>query len=131
MGRMELRALAQQIDAISRRYADVYGFERDADWLVMKVQEEVGELVQAWLAKTGRQRDKGHTAEEIDRRFALELADAIGMLLALAEATGVDVERAIDEKWLVWDRRVSQRTGETDEAWAARAQASGDAAPTA
>ena len=117
---MELRALAQQIDAISRRYADVYGFERDADWLVLKVQEEVGEVVQAWLAKTGRQRDKGHSPEEIDRRFALELADAVGMLLALAEATGVDIEQAIDEKWLVWDRRVSQRTGESDEAWRAR-----------
>ncbi|GAA3592542.1 pyrophosphatase [Agrococcus terreus] len=117
---MELRALAQQIDAISRRYADVYGFERDADWLVLKLQEEVGEVVQAWLAKTGRQRDKGHSPEEIDRRFALELADAVGMLLALAEATGVDIERAVDEKWLVWDRRVSQRTGESDEAWRAR-----------
>lgn len=117
---MELRALAQQIDAISRRYADVYGFERDADWLVLKVQEEVGEVVQAWLAKTGRQRDKGHSPEEIDRRFALELADAVGMLLALAEATGVDIEQAIDDKWLVWDRRVSQRTGESDEAWRAR-----------
>lgn len=114
MGGMELRATARRIDAISRRYADVYGFERDADWLVLKLQEEVGEVVQAWLAKTGRQRDKGHSAAEIDRRFALELADAVGMLLALAEATGVDIERAIDEKWLVWDRRVSQRAGEAD-----------------
>ncbi|MFA4840402.1 MAG: hypothetical protein WC580_01690 [Agrococcus sp.] len=114
MGDMELRATARQIDAISRRYADVYGFERDADWLVLKLQEEVGELVQAWLAKTGRQRDKGHTPAEIDRRFALELADAVGMLLALAETTGVDIEQAIDDKWLVWDRRVSQKAGEAD-----------------
>ena len=111
---MEIRALAQQIDAISRRYAEDYGCERDADWLVLKLQEEVGELVQAWLAKTGRQRDKGHSPAEIDRRFALELADALGMLLALAEATGVDIEQAIDDKWLVWDRRVSQRAGEAD-----------------
>ena len=114
MGGMELRATAQQIDAISRRYAEIYGFERDSDWLVLKLQEEVGELVQAYLAKTGRQRDKGHSPEEIDRRYALELADAVGMLLALAEATGVDIEQAIDEKWLVWDRRVSQRAGEAD-----------------
>ena len=114
MGGMELRATAQQIDAISRRYAEIYGFERDSDWLVLKLQEEVGELVQAYLAKTGRQRDKGHSPEEIDRRYALELADAVGMLLALAEATGVDIEQAIDDKWLVWDRRVSQRAGEAD-----------------
>jgi NTP pyrophosphatase (non-canonical NTP hydrolase) len=114
IGRMEMRATAQQIDAISRRYAEIYGFERSTDWLVLKLQEEVGELVQAYLAKTGRQRDKGHSPEEIDRRYALELADAVGMLLALAEATGVDIERAIDDKWLVWDRRVSQRAGEAD-----------------
>lgn len=114
MGGMELRATAQQIDAISRRYAEIYGFDRSADWLVLKLQEEVGELVQAYLAKTGRQRDKGHSPAEIERRYAFELADAVGMLLALAEATGVDIERAIDEKWLVWDRRVSQKAGEAD-----------------
>ncbi len=38
------------------------------------------------------------------------------MLLALAEATGVDIERAIDDKWLVWDRRVAQRADELDPA---------------
>lgn len=111
---MEIRATAQQVDAISRRYAEIYGFERSTDWLVMKLQEEVGELVQAYLATTGRQRDKGIAPEEIERRFAWELADALGMILALSEATGVDIERAIDEKWLVWDRRVSQRAGELD-----------------
>lgn len=109
-----MREAARRIDAISRRYAEIYGFERDSDWLMLKLQEEVGELAQAYLAKTDRQRDKGHSREEIERRFALELADAMGMLLALAEATGVDIERAIDEKWLVWDRRVSQRAGEAD-----------------
>lgn len=109
-----MREAARRIDAISRRYAEIYGFERDTDWLMLKLQEEVGELAQAYLAKTGRQRDKGHSRAEIERRFALELADAMGMLLALAEATGVDIEHAIDEKWLVWDRRVSQRAGEAD-----------------
>lgn len=114
MGRMEIRATAQRIDAISRRYADIYGFERSTDWLMLKLQEEVGELAQAYLATTGRQRDKGHSPEEIERRFSLELADALGMLLALAEATGVDIEQAIDDKWLIWDRRESQRAGELD-----------------
>lgn len=106
---MELGTLAQRIDAISARYAEIYGFERDGDWLMLKLQEEVGELAQAWLAKTGRQRDKGASAAEIDDRFALELADALGMLLALAQVTGVDVEQAVDAKWLVWDRRDHQR----------------------
>ncbi|GAA2175837.1 hypothetical protein GCM10009846_27280 [Agrococcus versicolor] len=113
---MELGELARRIDAISARYAQIYGFERDGDWLLLKVQEEVGELAQAWLAKTGRQRDKGLTATEIDERFALEVADAIGMLLAFAQVTGVDVERAMDAKWLVWDRRTNQRDEDLDDA---------------
>lgn len=111
---MELAELARRIDAISARYAEIYGFERDGDWLMLKVQEEVGELAQAWLAKTGRQRDKGLTPAEIDERFALEVADAIGMLLAFAQVTGVDVERAMDAKWLVWDRRTNQRDDTLD-----------------
>ncbi len=111
---MELAELARRIDAISARYAQIYGFERDGDWLMLKVQEEVGELAQAWLAKTGRQRDKGLTPAEIDERFALELADSIGMLLAFAQVTGVDVERAMDAKWLVWDRRTNQRDDTLD-----------------
>lgn len=111
---MELAELARRIDAISARYAQIYGFERDGDWLMLKVQEEVGELAQAWLAKTGRQRDKGLTHAEIDERFALELADSIGMLLAFAQVTGVDVERAMDAKWLVWDRRTNQRDDTLD-----------------
>lgn len=113
-GAMELAELARRIDAISARYAQIYGFERDGDWLMLKVQEEVGELAQAWLAKTGRQRDKGLTPAEIDERFALEVADAIGMLLAFAQVTGVDVERAMDAKWLVWDRRTNQRDDTLD-----------------
>jgi NTP pyrophosphatase (non-canonical NTP hydrolase) len=131
---MELGELARRIDAISARYAQIYGFERDGDWLMLKVQEEVGELAQAWLAKTGRQRDKGLSPAEIEERFALELADSIGMLLALAHHTGVDVERAMDAKWLVWDRRTNQRDEDLDDAERAlegralRGEA-GDAAP--
>ena len=41
-------------------------------------------------------------------------AEEVADLLALAEATGVDIEQAIDDKWLVWDRRVSQKAGEAD-----------------
>jgi len=114
---MHINETAAEIDSINRRYAEVYGFDRTSDWLMLKVQEELGELADAYLGMTGRQRDKGRgDAADARERFALELADAAGLLMALAHNEGVDLERAIDAKWLVWNRRENQRDEDlTDE----------------
>ncbi|MGO1405025.1 pyrophosphatase [Agrococcus casei] len=116
---MHINETAAQIDEITRRYAEIYGFERTSDWLMLKVQEELGEVADAYLGMTGRQRDKGQGAgggADARERFALELADAAGLLMALAHNEGVDLERAIDAKWLVWNRREHQRDEDlTDE----------------
>ena len=106
---MHINDTAARIDAISRRYAEIYGFDRTSDWLMLKLQEEAGELADAYLGLTGRQRQKGDAATDPRQRFALELADTVGILFALAAQEGVDIERAIDAKWLVWDRRENQR----------------------
>ncbi|MGO3757302.1 MAG: hypothetical protein ACTJGQ_00365 [Agrococcus casei] len=114
---MHINETAAQIDEINRRYAEIYGFERTSDWLMLKVQEELGEVADAYLGMTGRQRDKGRGDEADAReRFALELADAAGLLMALAHNEGVDLERAIDAKWLVWNRREHQRDSELTDA---------------
>lgn len=105
---MRINDTAARIDAINLRYAEIYGFERTSDWLMLKLQEEFGELAEAYLGLTNRQRDKGQSGDAHER-FALELADAAGLLFALAQHEGVDLERAIDAKWLVWDRRENQR----------------------
>lgn len=111
---MRINDTAAAIDAINLRYAEIYGFERTSDWLMLKVQEELGELADAYLGKTGRQRDKGDGSGDGDaqERFAFELADTVGLLMALGHAEGVDLERAIDAKWLVWNRREHQRASE-------------------
>ncbi|WP_430591736.1 hypothetical protein [Humidisolicoccus flavus] len=105
---MELGELSHRINAISARYAQVYGFERDADWLLLKLHEEVGELTQAHLSRTKRSKTRGKSEELLEQQFALELADALGLLLALAAHEGVDIEQAVQDKWLVWDERASQ-----------------------
>lgn len=109
---MRINETAARVDTINRRYAEIYGFERSSDWLMLKLQEELGELADAYLGLTGRQRDKGGRSGDARERFALELADAAGLLFALAQQEGVDLERAIDAKWLVWDRREHQRDDE-------------------
>ncbi|MFB2605883.1 pyrophosphatase, partial [Rhizobium phaseoli] len=39
-----LRRLADQFETSSAAYAAANGIERDADWFLLKLQEEMGEL---------------------------------------------------------------------------------------
>lgn len=98
---MEIEVLSERLDAISRRYAERLNFERDGDWFLLKLHEEVGELTQAYLQLTGRARHKGSTQEAIQETFAQEIADVICQLLLLAKQHNIDVVRQIESKWLV------------------------------
>ena len=44
---MDLTQLGEEIEQISQIYADKFGIERDGDWFLLKLQEEVGDLTQA------------------------------------------------------------------------------------
>ncbi|MBK5250571.1 MAG: hypothetical protein JJE50_14270 [Actinomycetales bacterium] len=101
---MDLTQLGEEIEQISQIYADKFGIERDGDWFLLKLQEEVGELTQAYLMASGRARDKGHSADELRERLHAETADVLCHVLLLARHHGVDLEAAIDKKWLSWHR---------------------------
>lgn len=94
-----LDILAQKFDTASKIYCDVNNITRNDDWVLMKLQEEVGELFQAWLMHTDRARDKGHTKEELTELVASETADVIGMIFIFAAAQGVDLNKYIKKKW--------------------------------
>ncbi|QNE21957.1 pyrophosphatase [Kribbella qitaiheensis] len=97
---MEIEELSGRLEKLSARYGEYLGFERDSDWFLLKLQEEVGELTQAYLQVTGRARTKGKSADEIRDAFQLEFADVICQLLLLARHFDVDVEHEIQRKWL-------------------------------
>ncbi|TDU87214.1 hypothetical protein EV138_0732 [Kribbella voronezhensis] len=97
---MEIEELSGRLEKLSARYGEVLGFERDGDWFLLKLQEEVGELTQAYLQVTGRARTKGKSAEELRDGFQLEFADVFCQLLLLARHFDVDVPREIERKWL-------------------------------
>ncbi|MGT2426571.1 MazG-like family protein [Amnibacterium kyonggiense] len=101
---MELASLTERVERVSAGYAAREGFDRDDDWFLLKLMEEVGELTQVQLARTGRGEDRGWDADEVERRTADEVADVLGHVLLLARRFGVDVETAMDEKWLQWER---------------------------
>ncbi|SEH00508.1 NTP pyrophosphatase, house-cleaning of non-canonical NTPs [Nonomuraea solani] len=99
---MDLSQLSDEVESISDRYARRLGIERDDTWFLLKLQEEIGELTQAFLMRTGRARTKGHSEEELDVNFRAELADVLCQVVLMARHHGVDLQAEIERKWLVW-----------------------------
>lgn len=95
-----LEAFIDRLKAISDRYERVYEVDRSGDWHLIKIQEEMGELTQSYLAMTGRSR-RGVDGAKHD--VAMEMADVICMTLLMARDEGIDLNAAITEKWLKWE----------------------------
>jgi len=72
-----LNALRKSFDEASLRYCDLHGLERDEDWVMLKLLEEVGELTQVWNTKTGRGRNKGMSDAEIAYELASDAAQSV------------------------------------------------------
>src|SRR5262245_26998788 len=97
---MDIEALSEQVEQVSAGYAAAFGIDRDEPWYLLKLQEEMGELTQAYLMLRGLARAKGRTADELAAGFSAELADVLCHVLLLARAHGVDLPTEIDRKWL-------------------------------
>jgi len=97
---MNLKTLIQKIEKVSALYSKKFNISRDKLWYLLKLQEEMGELTQAYLSMSGRARHKNKTPEEMKANFEHEIADVLCHVLLLAESEGVDLKKAIDEKWL-------------------------------
>jgi NTP pyrophosphatase (non-canonical NTP hydrolase) len=109
---MNLEQLGSEVEAVSRIYASRHGIERSPEWLVLKLHEEVGELTQAFLMKTGQARAKGQSESELDASLEAELADVLAQALLIGQHFGIDVQQAVERKWLVWNPdRQGQRGG--------------------
>ncbi len=96
----ELEAFTDRLKAISDRYERVHGIDRGGDWHLLKVQEEMGELTQSYLAMTARSR---RSVDGARHEVAMEMADVLCMLLLMARSEGIDLNAAITEKWLKWE----------------------------
>ncbi|MDQ2904104.1 MAG: pyrophosphatase [Chloroflexota bacterium] len=101
---MEIHQLSEEVERVSQVYAEKFHIERDATWFILKLQEEVGELIQAYLMLSGKARTKGKSSEEIQAAFHKEVADVLCQTLLLARFYNIDIEKEIEEKWLVWNR---------------------------
>jgi NTP pyrophosphatase (non-canonical NTP hydrolase) len=98
---MNLKTLIAKIEKVSNSYSKKFKISRDKIWYLLKLQEEMGELTQAYLSMSGRARHKNKTTEELKADFEHEIADVLCHVLLLAQSEGVDIKKAIDEKWLM------------------------------
>lgn len=94
---MTINDLTAAVLRISDLYAAEHDIDRDRDWALLKLQEELGELTAEHLRLTRRARG---TPDET--ALGDEAADVLGMLLIYCARSGVDLEKAMQRKWLKW-----------------------------
>ncbi|MCH7605438.1 hypothetical protein IID24_05630 [Patescibacteria group bacterium] len=71
------------------------------DYYLMKLEEEVGELVQAYLVYKKQCRpDKYLSDEEAKKSVAKELSDVLALVFMISNALDIDFKEAIEKKWM-------------------------------
>lgn len=94
---LTLAGLTADVLRISNIYAVEHNIDRDRDWALLKLQEELGELTAEHLRLTGRARGMPD-----EQALGDEAADVLGMLLIYCARSGIDLETAMQRKWLKW-----------------------------
>ena len=97
---MDMHELFEKVEAVSRRYAATFDIERNEEWCLLKLQEELGELTQAYLALSGKSRRRGKSPQELRADLEGEVADVFCQCLVLARFFNIDIEKVVADKWL-------------------------------
>lgn len=98
---MDFKELQNKVVQNATNYGKKYNLEIDGDFALLKLYEEVGELAQAILIHRKKCRPEKYVSEEISKaELAKELADVLGMVIVNAHLLGIDLEEAINKKWI-------------------------------
>ncbi|MBU1131790.1 hypothetical protein KKC32_00870 [Patescibacteria group bacterium] len=98
---MDFNELQQSVIENAMDYGQKYNVQIDEDFALLKLYEEVGEFAQAVLIHRKKSRPEKHVPEEISKKeLAKELADVVGMAIVNAHLLGIDLEEAINKKWI-------------------------------
>lgn len=101
---MDLSKLTEEVEKVSKKYTGKFKIKADPDWFVLKLQEELGELIQTYLMMIGKARKKGQSDAKIRDNFEKEVADVFCHVLLLAKKNNVDIEKVVEDKWLRWNK---------------------------
>lgn len=101
---MNIKDLTREVENISKIYSKRFNIERDGDWFILKLQEELGELIQSYLMMIRQGRSKGKSEKEIKENFRREVADVFSHVLLLAKFYKIDLEKEVEKKWLKYKK---------------------------
>ncbi len=95
-------------EELQKRIIDIFkeGLERDNiktndDYFVMKIGEEVGELVQSYLVYKKQCRPVKYLQDgEAKKAVAKELSDVLALVFMIAHTLDINLEEAIEKKWI-------------------------------
>ncbi|MCW1949574.1 MAG: phosphoribosyl-ATP pyrophosphohydrolase [Candidatus Shapirobacteria bacterium] len=114
---MNFKLLTQKLAKGAFDYGKRHNIEFTPEFAAIKLNEEVGEFNQALLIHQRQCRESKYIDSKISRKkLGYELADIIGMAIANAKIHGIDIEKAIDEKWIhreiakSWEIEVSPKS---------------------
>lgn len=98
---MDFKELQNKVVENAISYGKKYHIEIDEDFALLKLYEEIGEFTQAILIHRKKCRPEKYVAENVSKKeLAKELADVVGMAIVNAHLFGIDLEEAIDKKWI-------------------------------
>jgi len=98
---MEFKELQEKIIANAENYGKQYNVKIDEDFALFKLYEEAGELAQAVLIHRKKCRPEKYLPEDKSKEeMAKELADVFGVLIVIAHLMDIDLDEAIDKKWI-------------------------------
>lgn len=98
---MEFKDIQSTVVKNGERYGKKFGITIDKEFCNLKLMEELGEFAEAVLTHAKKSRlEKTLPEEEAKQRLAHELADILGMTIVTASVYDIDLEEALQEKWM-------------------------------
>ncbi|WP_244474085.1 hypothetical protein [Rhizobium sp. Leaf321] len=94
------KELSDRIGQVGDLYARVHAIERSADWYLLKLTEELGELTAEHLLMAGRAKPNADGSGGTREALENEAADLFGQFVLYLRANEIDIEAAIERKWL-------------------------------
>ena len=98
---MQFKELQEKIFEVEQSYGKKFGITIDEEYALLKLYEEMGEMSQAVLIGRGKCRpNKFPGSIEAKEKLAEEMADVLGLLITNAKLLDIDLEAALEKKWL-------------------------------